>query len=126
MEDICDKNKTKNDVNNPTNNNQNLDNDVEWVRKNAVNVENQLKEIQKSLHKRYQNGQRKPNNQNQLECTVENKIKWRKNTALIVGYSMISGINQPHQSIKGRTLNVWSFPGATINNIHDYIKHLIC
>ena len=40
-EDICDKNKIKNDVNNTTNNNQNLDNDDERVRRNAINVENQ-------------------------------------------------------------------------------------
>ena len=44
-EDISDKNKIKNDVNNTTNNNQNLDNDVERVTKNTINVENQLKEI---------------------------------------------------------------------------------
>ena len=41
-EDICDKNKIKNDVNNTTNNNQNLDNDDERVRRNAINVENQV------------------------------------------------------------------------------------
>ena len=52
MEDISDEN---NDVDNTTNNNQNLDTDVEMVRKNAVNVENQLKEIRKSLQQRYQN-----------------------------------------------------------------------
>ena len=46
-EDICDKNKTKNDVNNTTNNNQNLENDDERVRKNAINIESQLKEIRK-------------------------------------------------------------------------------
>ena len=44
-EDISDKSKIKNDVNSTTNNNQNLDNDVERVRKNAINIENQLKEI---------------------------------------------------------------------------------
>ena len=71
MEDIFDKNKTKNDVNNTTNNNQSLDNDVERVRKKAIKVENQLKEIRKSLPQRYQNVQRKPNNQNQSECKIE-------------------------------------------------------
>ena len=93
-EDISYKNKIKNDAGNTTSNNQNLDNDVERVRKNAINIENQLKEIRKSQHQRHQNGQRKPNNQNQLECKVEDKSKWRKNTTLIVGDSMISGIDQ--------------------------------
>ena len=79
---------------NITNNDQNLDNDLERVRKNAINVENQLKEIRKSLHQRYQNGQRKPNNQNQSECKLEDKIKWRKNTTLIVSDSIIFGIYQ--------------------------------
>ena len=74
-EDISDKNRIKNDVNNTTNNNQNLDNNVERVRKNAINVENQLKEIRKSMRQRYQIGQPKPNNQNQSECKVEDESK---------------------------------------------------
>ena len=124
-EDISDKNKIKNDLKNTTNNNQNLNNDVERVRKNAVNVENQLKEIRKSMHLRYQNGQRKPNNQNQSECKVEDKSKWRKNTTLIVGDSMISGIDQQRLSVKGRIVKVRSFPGATINDMYDYIRPLL-
>ena len=63
----------KNDVNKANSNNQNLDNDVGRVRKNAINVENQLNEMRKSMHQRYQNGQRKPNNQNQSKCKVEDK-----------------------------------------------------
>ena len=39
-EDISNKNKIKNDASNTTSNDQNLDNDVERVRKNAINVEN--------------------------------------------------------------------------------------
>ena len=87
--------------------------------------ENQLKEIRKSPHQRYQNSQRKPNNQNQLECKVEDKSKWRKNTTLIVGDSMISGIDQQRLSVKRRMVKVRSFPGATINDICDYIKSLL-
>ena len=123
--DISDKYKIKNDLKNTTNNNQNLDNNVERVRKNAINVENQLKEIRKSMHLRYQNSQRKPNNQNQSECKVEDKSKWRKNTALIVGDSMISGIDQQGLSVKGRIVKVRSFPGATINDMYDYIRPLL-
>ena len=124
-EDICDKNKIKNDVNNTTNNNQNLDNDDERVRKNAINVENQLKEIRKSMHQRYHNGQRKPNNQNQAECKLEDESKWRKNTTLIVGDSIISGIDQQRLSVKGRIIKVRPFPRATINDTYDYIKPLL-
>ena len=59
-------------------------------------------------------GQWKPNNQNQSECKLEEKSKWRKNTTLIVGNSMVSGIDQQHLSIKGRIVKVRSFPWATI------------
>ena len=124
-EDISDKSKIKNDVNNTINNNQNLDNDVERVRKNAINIESQLKEIRKSMHQRYQNGQRKPNNQNQSECKVEDERVWRKNTTLIVGDSIISGIDKQYLSVKGRINKVRSFPGATINDMYDCIKPLL-
>ena len=60
-----------------------------------------------------------------MECKVEDKTKWHKNTALIVGDSMISGIDQQRLSIKGRIVKVRSFPGATMNDMYDYIKPLL-
>ena len=60
-----------------------------------------------------------------MECKVEDKSKWHKNTALIVGDSMISGIDQQRLSIKGRIVKVRSFPGATMNDMYDYIKPLL-
>ena len=123
--DISEENKMKHVVNNTANNNQNLDNDVERVRKNAIKVENQLKEIRKSLNKRYLNGQRKPNNQNQSECKVEDKTKWRKNTTLIVEGLIISGMGQQRLSING-IVKLRHFPGgATIKHMYDYIKRLL-
>ena len=77
------------------------------------------------MHQHYHNDQRKPNNQNQAECTVEDESKWRKNTTLIVGNSMISGIDQQLLSVKGRIIKVRSFPGSTINDKYDYIKPLL-
>ena len=56
---------------------------------------------------------------------VEDKSKWRKNTALLVGDSIISGIDQQRLSVKGRIVKVRSFPEATINDIFDYIKPLL-
>ena len=79
---------------------------VEQVRKNVINVENQLKEIRKSIHLRYQNGQGKLNNQNQSEIKVEDKSTWRKNTTLIVGDTMISGMDQQRLSVKRRIVKV--------------------
>ena len=78
------------------------------MRKKAINVENLLKEIRKSLHQRYQDDQRKPNNKNQSECKVEDKSKWRKNTELFVGDSMISEIDE-RLSVKGRIVKIRSF-----------------
>ena len=40
-----------------------------------INVENQLKEIRKSVHQPYQNGPRKPNKENLLECKAEDEKK---------------------------------------------------
>ena len=77
------------------------------------------------MHQHYHNDQRKPNNQNQAECTVEDESKWRKNTTLIVGNSMISGIDQQLLSVKERIIKVRSFPGSTINDKYDYIKLLL-
>ena len=58
------------------------------------------------MHQRYHKGQRKRNNQNQVECKVVYESKWRKNTTLIVGYSMISRIDQQRLSVKGRIIKV--------------------
>ena len=82
-------------------------------------------EIRTSLHQQYQNVQRKPNNQNQSKCKVEDKNKWRKNTTLLVGYRMISGINQQSLSVKRRVIKVRSFSGGTIDYMYDYIKPLL-
>ena len=38
---------------------------------------------------------------------------------------MISGIDQQRLSVKGRIIKVRSFPGATINDMHDYVKPLL-
>ena len=56
---------------------------------------------------------------------VEDKSKWRKNATLLLGDSIISGIDQQRLSVKGRIVKVRSFPGATINDIFDYIKPLL-
>ena len=38
---------------------------------------------------------------------------------------MISGIDQQRLSVKGRIVKVRSFPGATINDMYDYIRPLL-
>ena len=58
--------------------------------------------------------------------TLENQIhhKWSKNTTLIVGDSIVSGIEENRISRQWRKVKVKSFPGATIEDMYS-IKHLL-
>ena len=51
--------------------------------------------------------------------------KWSKNTTLIVGDSMISGIDETGISRKGRVVKVRPFSGATIEDMYDYLKPML-
>ena len=42
-----------------------------------------------------------------------------------MGDSMISGIDQQRLSVRGRIIKIRSFTGATINDMHGYIKPLL-
>ena len=67
--------------------------------------------------------------QRNKEATEENDIKdtthqWKPHTTLIVGDSMLSGINEFRLSTK-RNVKVRSFPGALIDDMYDYVKPLL-
>ena len=49
------------------NSNQNMNDGTERERRRGINVENQLREIRKSLHQRYENYQQKRNELNNLK-----------------------------------------------------------
>ena len=51
--------------------------------------------------------------------------KWSKNTTLIVGDSMIAGVNETMISRKGRVVKVRPFSGATIEDMYDYLKPIL-
>ena len=51
--------------------------------------------------------------------------KWSRNTTLIVGDSMLSGIDEKRISKRDRKVKVKNFPGATIDDMYDYIKPLL-
>ena len=55
----------------------------------------------------------------------KNLHKWDKNTTLIVGESMFSGIEERRISKRDRKVKVKNFPGATIDDMYDYIKPLL-
>ena len=60
----------------------------------------------------------------QSDKGTKNKIhhKWSKNTKLIVGDSIVSGIEENRILCQLRKVIVKSFPGATIGDMYDYIK----
>ena len=59
--------------------------------------------------------------------SLENEThhKWSKNTTLLVGDSIVSGIEENRISWQLRKMKMESFPGAIIENIYDYIKLLL-
>ena len=59
--------------------------------------------------------------------SLENETdhKWTKNTTLIFGDSILSGIEENRISRQWRKVKVKSFSGATIQDMYDYIKPLL-
>ena len=55
----------------------------------------------------------------------ETHYKWSKNTTLIVGDSIVFGIEENRISRQWRKVKVKSFPGARIKGMYDYIKPLL-
>ena len=51
--------------------------------------------------------------------------KWNKNTTLIVGDSIITGVDETMISRKGKVVKVRSFSGATIEDMYDYLKSIL-
>ena len=95
-----------------------------------INLENQLKEIRHIKHQNYTNNKYPPQapstQSSEIKHPVDNVIhKWSKNTTLIVGDSMISGIDETMISRKGRVVKVRPFSGATIEDMYDYLKPML-
>ena len=95
-----------------------------------INLENQLKEIRHIKHQNYTNNKyplQAPSTQSsEIKHPVDNVThKWSKNTTLIVGDSMISGIDETMISRKGRIVKVRPFSGATIEDMYDYLKPML-
>ena len=93
-------------------------------------LEDQLKDIRKSKHKLFNQNHKihehnGKENDNLEKIHKNNKVKpWPKNTCLIVGDSMIKGLDKQKLSSKVN-VKVRSFPGAVINDMYDYLKPLI-
>ena len=55
----------------------------------------------------------------------KNLHKWDRNTTLIVGDSLFSGTEERRISKRDREVKIKNFPGATIDDMYDYIKPLL-
>ena len=109
-----------------------------------INLENQLREIRQIKHQNYTNDKNPTKEQFQHYTNNEDPTKvqstksseekhpvdivthkWSKNTTLIVGDSMIAGVNETMISRKGRVVKVRPFSGATIEDMYDYLKPIL-
>ena len=95
-----------------------------------INLENQLKEIRHIKHQNYTNNkytlQAPSTHSSEIKHPVDNVThKWSKNTTLIVGHSMISGIDETMISRKDRVVKVRPFSGATIEDMYDCLKPVL-
>ena len=55
----------------------------------------------------------------------ENLQKWSKDINLIVDDSMLPGIDKRRISKRDRKVKIKNFPGATIDDMYDYVKPLL-
>ena len=112
------------------------DNEKEIERKKSISVENQLKNVRNEHSKKFhvikstldRSGVEKINNKESDTTEIHDEDpalhKWRNNTTLIIGNSMISGLDEKRMSSNG-SVKVRSFPGARIEDMTDYIKPLL-
>ena len=89
--------------------------------RSIITIENQLTEFRKKHQEKFTQIKKPhilPNSNEKLQ-------KWDRNTTLIVGDSMLSGIEERRIAKRNRKVKVKNFPGATIDDMYDYIKPLL-
>ena len=97
-------------------------------------MNNQLHDIRKRYHSNYNKSK---TSEMQAEEVVQDESTgtttdekpeqpkpWKPNTTLIVGDSMVAGLNQQRMSVN-QQVKVRSFPGATTHDMKDYLKPLL-
>ena len=86
-----------------------------------ITIENQLIEFRQKQQEKFKQIKKPHISPN----SNENLQKWSRNAVLIVGDSMLSGIDERRISKRDRKIKVKNFPGATIDGMYDYIKPLV-
>ena len=93
---------------------------------NKAKLDHQLKEIRQQYHTEFNATKQQlvKSDKGTKSISLENEIhhKCSKNTTLIFDDSNVSGIKE---NVKCRKAKVKSFPGATIEDMYDYIKPLL-
>ena len=93
---------------------------------NNAKLDHQLKEIRQQYHTAFNATKQQlvKSVKGTKNISLEKEIhhKWSKSTTLIVGDFIASGIEENRISRQWRKVKVKSFPGATIEDMYDYIK----
>ena len=96
---------------------------------NKAKLDHQLKEIRQQYHTVFNatKQQQLQSDKGTKNISLENEThhKWSKNITLIVADSIVSGIEENRISRQWRKVKAKSFPGATIEDMYDYIKPLL-
>ena len=91
-------------------------------------LDHQLKEIREQYHTVFNATKQQlvQSDKGSKNISLENEThhKWSKNTTLIVVGSIVSGIEENRISRQWRKVKMKYFPGATIEDIYDYINPL--
>ena len=101
--------------------NEELQQQVVIESKSIITIENRLTEFRKKQEEKFT----KIKEPHVSPNSIENLHKWDRNTTLIVGDSMLSGIEERTIPKRDRKVKVKNFPGATIDDMHDYIKPVL-
>ena len=89
--------------------------------RSTITIEDQLIEFRQKQQEKFKQI-KKPHISPNLN---ENLQKWSGNTTLIVGDSFLSGIDERRIAKRDKKVKVKNFPGATIDDMYDYIKPLL-
>ena len=120
------------DVNNKQCKKSNLSHEAQQQEQEKINkakLDHQLKEIHQQYHTVFNATKQQlvQSDKGTKNISLENEThhKWSKSTTLIVGESIVSGIEENTKSRQWRKVKVKSFPGTTIEGMYDYIRPLL-
>ena len=101
--------------------NEELQQNPDIGNRSIIAIENQLTEFRKKHQEKFTQIKKPhilPNYKEKLQ-------KWDRNTTLIVGDSMLSGIEERRIAKRDRKVKAKIFPGVTIDDMYHYIKPLL-